>query len=48
MKPYAGVLDWMTSESLSHVNSLLRNRFRGFMELENMAVLASSPNLKAR
>lgn len=32
LRPYSGVLDWMLSESLTHVNMLLHNRFGGFME----------------
>jgi len=36
LRPYAGVLDWMTSQSLADVNSLLRNRFNGFMQRSNM------------
>lgn len=32
LRPYSGVLDWMLSESLTHVNMLLHNRFAGFME----------------
>ena len=38
IRPFSGVLDWMTSESLADVNRLLRNRFNGFMELPNMSI----------
>ena len=38
LRPYAGVLDWLTSYSLTNLNILLRNRFVGFMELQNMSV----------
>ncbi|WAH37521.1 DUF1796 family putative cysteine peptidase [Alicyclobacillus dauci] len=39
LRPFAGVLDWMASPSLSDVNRLLRNRFAGFMEMSNLRVI---------
>jgi hypothetical protein len=39
LRPYAGVIDWMGSPSLSDVNRLLRNRFAGFMELQNLSII---------
>jgi hypothetical protein len=33
----SGVLDWNVSLSLSDVNSLLKNRFEGFLELQNLS-----------
>ena len=39
LRPYSGVLDWVASPMLSHVNQLLENRFVGFMEYENLRVL---------
>jgi hypothetical protein len=39
LRPFAGVLDWMGSPSLSNVNRLLRNRFVGFMDLPNLRII---------
>lgn len=39
LRPFSGVLDWMASPNLSDVNRLLRNRFIGFMERENLRVI---------
>ncbi|UHA74021.1 DUF1796 family putative cysteine peptidase [Paenibacillus sp. 481] len=36
LRPCSGVLDWMISKSLTHVNVLLANRFAAFMEPTNM------------
>ena len=36
LRRLAGPLDWKVSLSLSDVSRLLKNRFTGFMELENM------------
>jgi hypothetical protein len=36
LRTFSGVLDWMTSKSLSQVNVLLYNRFANFMLLENL------------
>lgn len=39
LRPYAGVLDWMATPSLSDVNRLLKNRFIGFMDLPNLRII---------
>ncbi|MCD9026468.1 DUF1796 family putative cysteine peptidase [Cohnella silvisoli] len=39
LRPFSGVLDWMSSSNLSDVNLLLRNRFIGFFDYENLTVL---------
>jgi len=39
LRPYSGVLDWVASPMLSNVNRLLKNRFVGFMEYDNLRVL---------
>lgn len=39
LRPYSGVLDWVASPKLSYVNKLLKNRFIGFMDKENLRVL---------
>ncbi|MCQ6282349.1 DUF1796 family putative cysteine peptidase [Bacillus sp. EB600] len=39
LRKFSGPIDWMVSESLSDVSRLLKNRFKGFMELENMRLL---------
>jgi hypothetical protein len=39
LRPFAGVLDWFGSPSLSYVNRLLRNRFIGFMDLPNLRII---------
>lgn len=36
LRPFAGPLDWMSSPSLTSINKLLQNRFKGFMELPNL------------
>ncbi|MBW3496785.1 DUF1796 family putative cysteine peptidase [Bacillus sp. FDAARGOS_1420] len=36
LRPTAGPLDWMSSPSLSNVSRLLKNRFMGYMELQNL------------
>ncbi|WP_318581955.1 DUF1796 family putative cysteine peptidase [Bacillus paranthracis] len=36
LRPYAGVIDWMISFSLTDVIHLLQNKFAGFMEKETM------------
>jgi hypothetical protein len=39
LRRFSGPLDWCASNSLSDVNRLLKNRFEGFMEFENMCLL---------
>ncbi|MGG0381195.1 DUF1796 family putative cysteine peptidase [Priestia megaterium] len=39
LRTFAGPLDWSVSLSLSDVNRLLKNKFNGFMELENMQLI---------
>ena len=39
LRPYSGVLDWVASPMLSLVTRLLKNRFVGFMDYENLRVL---------
>lgn len=39
LRRFSGPLDWCVSLSLSDVSRLLKNRFEGFMELENMCLL---------
>ncbi len=36
LRRFSGPFDWVSSPSLSDINRLLRNRFQGFMEMENM------------
>ncbi|MFP3844909.1 DUF1796 family putative cysteine peptidase [Priestia filamentosa] len=40
LRPFAGVLDWVASPSLSNVNYLLKHRFVGFMELKNLKAVS--------
>lgn len=42
LRPFAGVLDWMMSDTLTDVNRLLRDRFAGFMEFPNLVVTGKS------
>lgn len=42
LRPFAGVLDWVGSHSLPHVNRLLQSRFSGFMELPNLEVIGQA------
>ncbi|CAM3043587.1 DUF1796 domain-containing protein [Filibacter tadaridae] len=39
LRPYSGVLDWVASKELKTVNRLLKNRFAGFMDFENLRVI---------
>lgn len=39
LRPFSGVFDWMASPRLSNVNRLLRNRFIGFMDYENLRII---------
>lgn len=36
LRRFSGPFDWVTTPSLSDINRLLKNRFEGFMEMENM------------
>jgi hypothetical protein len=45
LRPFAGVLDWVSSYSLPDVKRLLQNRFSGFMELPNLKVLGYATDL---
>ncbi|WP_026009783.1 DUF1796 family putative cysteine peptidase [Priestia filamentosa] len=51
LRPFAGVLDWMISFSLSEVNKLLENRFANFLKKENLtfeSYFANGLTLKIR
>jgi hypothetical protein len=39
LRSFSGPLDWKVTLSLSDVSRLLKNRFKGFMELEHMCLL---------
>lgn len=39
LRRFSMPLDWMVSYSLSDVNRLLKNKFQGFMELQNLTLL---------
>lgn len=39
LRRFSSPLDWVLSASLSDVNRLLKNKFNGFMELENMHLM---------
>lgn len=39
LRNFSGPLDWYLSPSLSDVNRLLKNKFKGFMELKNMHLM---------
>ncbi|WP_159881064.1 DUF1796 family putative cysteine peptidase [Paenibacillus puerhi] len=41
LRPFAGVLDWMMSDTLSDVNRLLLSRFDPFMELPDLRVVSA-------
>lgn len=46
LRPYSGVLDWMSSPHLPDVSRLLRYRFTGFMDLDNLRIAGmSSPSM---
>ncbi len=36
LRPFAGPLDWMSSESLPNVTRLIKNRFEGYMDQSNL------------
>lgn len=42
LRRFSMPIDWVVSQSLSDVNRLLRNRFDGFMELNNMRIIDGS------
>lgn len=42
IRPYSGVLDWMGSPNLSSVSRMLRNRFEGFMDRQNMECVGTA------
>lgn len=42
LRRFSGPLDWKVSVSLSDVNRLLKNKFKGFMELENLRLMDGS------
>jgi hypothetical protein len=42
LRRFSGPLDWKVSGALSDVNRLLKNKFKGFMELENMRLMEGS------
>ena len=42
LKNFSGPIDWMLSPSLSNVNRLLENRFKGFMDYQNLTVEGSA------
>lgn len=44
LRRFAGVLDWMMSDTLSDVNRLLANRFEGFMEFPNLSATVNPGN----
>lgn len=39
LRTFSGPLDWTVSQSLSDVSRLLKNKFKGFMELKNMCLI---------
>lgn len=42
LRNFSGPLDWFFSLSLPDVNRLLKNKFNGFMEIENMHLLENT------
>ncbi|OXM87388.1 DUF1796 family putative cysteine peptidase [Paenibacillus rigui] len=48
LRPYSGVLDWMLSPSLQHVNLLLRNRFTSFLDYKHLALQPNAGNMLYR
>ncbi|WP_129709820.1 DUF1796 family putative cysteine peptidase [Priestia megaterium] len=42
LRRFSGPIDWSVSHSLSDVNRLLKNKFDGFMELNNMRLIDGS------
>lgn len=42
LRSFSGVLDWVGSPKLSTVNELLRNRFDGFMERNNLKCIGNA------
>lgn len=45
LRPFAGVLDWVSSYSLPDVNRLLQNRFSDFLHPPNLKVLGYATDL---
>jgi len=45
LRTFSGPLDWCYSPSLSDVNRLLQNNFKGFMDLKNMHLIDGSDHL---
>ncbi|MFN2747479.1 MULTISPECIES: DUF1796 family putative cysteine peptidase [Bacillus] len=39
LRPFAGPLDWVTTNSLTDLNQLLRNKFAGFMDPKNLRII---------
>lgn len=39
LRNFSGVLDWMASPFLNHVNRLLENRFIGFFDKDNLRII---------
>jgi len=48
LRPFAGPLDWVTTNSLSDLNRLLRNRFTGFMDSKNIRVIGYNTGEKKK
>ncbi|UOF90555.1 papain-like cysteine peptidase [Fodinisporobacter ferrooxydans] len=42
LRRFTGVIDWVISDSLADVNQLLKHRFNGFLELQNLKVVGYS------
>lgn len=45
LRPFSGVLDWVSTYSLPDVNRLLQNRFAGFLDPPNLKVLGYATDL---
>jgi len=43
LRPFSGVIDWVRSPSLKDVNRLLNNRFKNFLELQNLSFVCYTP-----
>ncbi|MEH6881969.1 DUF1796 family putative cysteine peptidase, partial [Priestia megaterium] len=39
LRTFSGILDWVSSPSLKHVNVLLQNRFADFLNLKNLRII---------
>jgi hypothetical protein len=42
LRSYPGVFDWMLAPELASVNYMIKHRFQGFMELQNMQVVGKT------